>query len=66
LEIKFYENGSFVGAEYSMVVNRQHISLGGFNPQTDEAKSEAIRILREDFNIDYSEKEIVFEFGGLL
>jgi hypothetical protein len=66
MEIKFYENGSFVGAEYSMVVNGQDISLGGINPQTDEAKSEAIRILREGFNIDHSEKEIVFEFGGKL
>lgn len=66
MEVKFYWNGSFVGTEYSMVVNGQDISLGGFNPQPDEAKSEAIHILKESFNIDYPEKEIVFEFGGKL
>ena len=66
MEVKFYWNGSFAGTQYDMSVDGQDISLGGFNPHPDFAKSEAIRILKENFNIDYTEKEILFEFGGRL
>ena len=66
MKVKFCWNSSFAGTEYSMIIDEQEISLGGIRTGEDFAKSEAIHILKENFNIDYTEKEILFEFGGRL
>lgn len=66
MEIKFYWNGSFAGTNHSMTINGKNIRLGGIVSNEDEAKLEAIEILKRDYNVDYTADEIKFEWGGQL
>ena len=66
MEIKFYWNGSIAGDNHSMTINGKEIRLGGVISNEDEAKLEAIEILKRDYNIDYNVDEIKFEWGGRL
>ncbi len=66
MEIKFYWNGSFFGTNHSMTINEKEIRLGGVVSNEDEAKLEAIEILKRDYNIDYNVDEIKFQWGGRL
>ena len=66
MEIKFYWNGSFAGTNHSMTINEKEIRLGGIVSNEDEAKREAIEILKRDYNIDYNVDEIKFEWSGRL
>lgn len=66
MEIKFYWNGSFAGTNHSMTINEKEVRLGGIVSNEDEAKLEAIEILKRDYNIDYNIDKIKFEWGGRL
>jgi hypothetical protein len=66
MEIKFYWNGSFAGTNHSMTINGKKVRLGGIVSNEEEAKLEAIRILKQDYNIDYNIDEIKFKWGGCL
>jgi hypothetical protein len=66
MEIKFYWNRSFAGTNHSMTINEKEIRLGGVVSNEDEAKLEAIEILKRDYNIDYNVDEIKFKWGGRL
>ena len=66
LDIKFYWNGSIAGTNHSMIINDNEIFLGGVVSTEEEAKKDAIRILKEEYNIDYSGDDIKFVFGGRL
>jgi hypothetical protein len=66
MEIKFYWNGSFAGTNHSITINGKEIRLGGVVSNEDEAKIEAVEILKRDYNIDYNVDEIKFEWGGRL
>jgi hypothetical protein len=61
MEIKFYLNGSFVGTKHSMVVNGKEVRLGSVVSNLDDAKLEAVKILKQDYGIDYNVDEIKFE-----
>ena len=65
-EIKFNWNGSFAGPNHSMTINGKEIILGGVVSSEEEAKAEAIRILKEEYNIDYNPNDVNFTFGGRL
>lgn len=65
-EIKFVWNGSFAGRNHSMIINDVEITLGGIVSNPEESKKEAIRILKEDWNIDYDPTKIEFKWGGRL
>lgn len=66
MEVKFYWNGSFVGTNHSMEVDGQEINLCGVTSDAEQAKTEAIRILKETFNAEYKDDEIEFQWGGRL
>ncbi len=66
MEIKFYWNGSFAGTNHSMVVNGKEVRLGGVVSNEDDAKLEAVEILKQDYGIDYNVDEIKFEWDGRL
>jgi hypothetical protein len=66
MEIKFYWNGSFAGDNHSMTIDGKEVRLGGVVSNEEEAKLEAIEILKRDYNIDYNVDEIKFEWGGRL
>lgn len=66
MEIKFYWNGSFAGGNHSMTIDGKEVRLGGVVSNEEEAKLEAIEILKRDYNIDYNVDEIKFEWGGRL
>ena len=66
MEIKFYWNGSFLGTNHSMVINGKEIILGEVVSNENDAKLEAVEILKRDYNITYSIDEIKFEWGGSL
>ena len=66
MEIKFYWNGSFAGTNHSMDVNGKEVRLGGVVSNEDDAKLEAVEILKQDYGIDYNVDEIKFEWGGRL
>jgi hypothetical protein len=66
MEIKFYWNGSFAGTNHSMKVNDDEISLGGVVSSENEAKLEAVKILKLNYNIDYKIEDVLFEWGGRL
>ena len=66
MEIKFYWNGSFAGTNHSMTINGKNIRLGGIVSNENEAKLEAIEILKQDYNTDYNIEDIKFEWGGSL
>ena len=38
MEIKFYWNGSFAGANHSMTINGKEVRLGGVVSNEDEAR----------------------------
>lgn len=65
MEIKFYWNGSFVGCSYHMSVNGDQTGLGFFVSE-NEAKLNAIKLLKEYYNVDYNIDNIIFEWGGEL
>jgi len=65
-EIKFNWNGSFAGTNHRMTINGKEIILGGVVSSEEEAKVEAIRILKEEYNIDYNPNDVNFTFGGRL
>ena len=66
-KIKFFWNGSFAGTNHSMKIDDgSEIRLGGVVSNSEEAKVEAIRILKENYNIDYNPDDINFEWGGRL
>jgi hypothetical protein len=66
MDIKFYWNGSFCGTNHAMIVNGKDIGLCGVISNEEEAKIEAIKILKQDFGIEYNINEIKFEWGGRL
>ncbi len=66
MEIKFYWNGNFAGTNHSMTINGKEIRLGGAVSSEDEARLEAVEILKQDYGIDYNVDEIKFEWGGCL
>lgn len=49
-----------------MAVNGKEIRLGGVVSNEEDAKLEAIKILKRDYNIDYNPDEINFVWGGCL
>jgi hypothetical protein len=65
-EIKFNWNGSFVGTNHSMTINGKEIFLGGVVSSEEEATAEAVRILKEEYNIDYNPNNVNFTWGGRL
>jgi hypothetical protein len=65
-KINFYWNGSIVGTNHSMSLNNKKISLGGITSTEQEAKLEAIEILKQSYNIDYKIEDIKFVWGGRL
>lgn len=64
MEIKFYWNGSFAGAGYHMTVDGGRIGLGHFDE--DQAKLNAVNILKTNYNLDYNINDINFIWGGEL
>jgi len=77
MEIKFYWNGGIVGPNYNMIVNGKKIRLGDnlevlrmkgdkTISNENEAKLEAIRILKRDYKINYNIEDISFSWGGQL
>ena len=66
MEIKFYWNGSFLGTNHSMKINGKEIILVGPISNENDAKLEAVEILKRDYNITYNIDEIKFEWGGSL
>ena len=66
MEIKFYWNSSFLGINHNMTINENKISLGGVVSTENEAKLEAISILKNEYDILIKEDEIEFEWGGYL
>lgn len=66
MEIKFYWNGSFLGTSHSMKINGEEIILVGPVSNENDAKLEAVEILKRDYNITYNIDEIKFEWGGSL
>ena len=66
MEIKFYWNGSFLGNNHSMVINGEEIILAGPVSNENDAKLDAVEILKRDYNITYNIDEIKFEWGGSL
>jgi hypothetical protein len=66
-KIDFYYNGSFVGTNHSMTIDGgEEIPLGGIVSNEKEAKEAAIRILKENYNIEYTSDDINFKWGGRL
>jgi hypothetical protein len=49
-----------------MTINENKISLGGVVSTENEAKLEAISILKNEYDILIKEDEIEFEWGGYL
>lgn len=66
MEIKFYWNGSIAGTNHSMVIDGKEIILVGVISSEEEAKLEAVKILKRDYEIDYNVDDIKFEWGGRL
>ena len=66
MEIKFYWNGSFLGTNHSMKINGREIILVGLVSNENDAKLEAVEILKRDYNITYNIDDIKFEWGGSL
>ena len=66
MEIKFYWNGSFLGTNHRMKINGKEIILGEVVSNENDAKLEAVEILKRDYNITYNIDEIKFEWGGSL
>lgn len=66
MKIQFYWNGSFAGRNHSMIIDDKEIHLGGICSNPDEARLEAVRILKNDYNIDYEPSKIEFNWGGRL
>jgi len=66
MEIKFYWNGSIVGHTFHMEIDGKEIDLGlnRFSQNKDEAKKKIIEILKSDYNLDYDEDDIKFDWGG--
>ena len=54
MEIKFYWNGSFLGTNHSMKINGKEIILVGPISNENDAKLEAVEILKRDYNITYN------------
>ena len=66
-KIEFFWNGSFAGTNYSMKIDDgSEIRLGGVVSNFEEAKTEAIRILKENYEINYNQDDIDFKWGGRL
>jgi len=65
-DIEFIWNGSFAGINHRMIVHGKEYRLGGIVSDEDEAKEEAIRILKNEFNITYDKSNIKFGWGGQL
>lgn len=66
MEIKFFWNGSFAGVNHRMIVNGKEIRLGGVISNSEDAKNEAIKILKNEYNIEFKEEDIKFKWGGRL
>jgi len=66
MELKFYWNGSFVGSNHSMTVDGKEIRLCGIVSNEEDAKIEAINILKNDYGVELKEVDIKFEWGGRL
>ena len=66
MEIQFFWNGSFAGVNHSMIVNGKEIRLGGIISNPEEAKNDAIKILKNEYNVDFKEDDINFTWGGAL
>lgn len=66
MNIKFYWNGNFAGTNYCMIIDNKEIGLGRIWSNENDAKLEAIEILKRDYNIDYNKEDISFEWGGRL
>jgi hypothetical protein len=66
MEIKFYWNGSFLGTNHSMFINEKEIILGDVVSNENDAKLDAVEILKRDYNIIYNIDDIKFVWGGSL
>jgi len=64
MDIKFVLSIGFVGSDYSMVVNNTYHCFGFVSE--DEAKDEAIKILKSLYNISMYKEDIKFEWDGTL
>jgi hypothetical protein len=64
--INFYFGCSFVGIVYYMTISGVNINLGSFSSNENEAKSEAIQILKQNYKLDYKEEDITFMWDGTL
>ena len=51
---------------FRSVSQSRYVRLGGIVSNEEEAKLEAIQILKKDYNIEYNIDEIKFEWGGRL
>ena len=65
-KIKFMWNGSFVGTTYFILVNGKQYGLGDFGEHIETYKQNAVKLLKEKFDIDYDINDIEFEWGGEL
>lgn len=63
-KIEFFWNGSFVGTSHSMMVDGYLSTLGDIGCSRDKAAEQAVKILKEKYNIDYDINEIEFKWGG--
>jgi len=63
MNIKFTQNGNFVGTQHSMIIDDKEIFFGVVTNE-DEVKPEMVKYLKE--HIDYPIDDIKFVWGGRL
>lgn len=67
MKIEFFWNGGFAGISNSMVIDGKTIDLGlGITNSEDDARDKIKEILKRDYNLIYSDDDIVFKWGGRL
>ena len=65
MNIKFTQNGNFVGTQHSMIIDDKEIFFGVVTNE-DEVKPEMVKYLKEHYDIDYPIDDIKFVWGGRL
>lgn len=67
MDIKFYWNSNFAGHRHFMTIDGKDIDLGiGVVSLEKDAKEQVKKYLKENHNLDYSDKDINFVWGGCL
>ena len=66
MEIRFFWNGNFVGTSHEMVVDGKKYHLLGAVTSESEAEEDALRILKENYGIEYDKTQIKWVWGGRL